>query len=93
MPSATQPTSPNGMLSDEIRMIRSVMLRVMELAEDSPDLGEMLKLLNTVSIASTRLAALLKTDRLLAKSDDLTTLLNDALAEMLEELNQPPVRE
>lgn len=87
MPPTPLPNSPHASLSDEIHMIRSVMLRVMELSDEDICLGELLKLLDSVSIASTRLASLLKADAQLSKKEDLTDALNRALAELLEEMD------
>ncbi|MCD4753756.1 MAG: hypothetical protein K8R40_11850 [Anaerolineaceae bacterium] len=78
----------SGVLRNEIQMIRGIMHRVMPLVDEGCSLQEMLKLLDSLSMASTRLATLLKTDLQLSQKDDLADALNEVLAEMLEEMNQ-----
>ena len=78
----------SGVLRNEIQMIRGIMQRVMPLVNEGCSLQEMLKLLDSLSMASTRLATLLKTDVQLSQKDDLADALNEALAEMLDEMNQ-----
>ncbi|MCD6476336.1 MAG: hypothetical protein J7K85_08785 [Anaerolineaceae bacterium] len=78
----------SGVLRNEIQMIRGIMQRVMPLINEGCSLQEMLKLLDSLSMASTRLATLLKTDLQLSQKDDLADALNEALAEMLDEMNQ-----
>ena len=79
-------STPQPSLGEEIRLIRAVMLRVQNLLDEGSSLDELLKLLNSVSLASTRLAKLLQTDVLLSKQEDLTEVLNAALAALLEEM-------
>jgi len=74
-------------LQGEIHMIRSIMQRVMSLIDEGHGLTEMLKLLDSLSMASSRLATLLKTDLQLNQQDDFGDILNEALAELLEEMN------
>lgn len=66
-------------LSDEIAMLREVLFNVADLTsqERSPD--EMLKLLDKISQACTRLGTLLKTNLQLTPADDLTQAFNQAI--------------
>ena len=87
----TQPTPEptHGALAAEIRMVREVIRRVKEISEDEePSLKDYLKLLEGLSLASTRVASLLKTDRQLTGSSDFTDTLNEALEELYKELNE-----
>ena len=89
---ATQPPSPEqapvaSVLAAEIRMVREVIRRAKEMAEEEePSLKEYLKLLEGLSLASTRVASLLKTDRQLNEGADMTDTLNEVLEELYEEL-------
>ncbi|MBN2047764.1 MAG: hypothetical protein JW750_07985 [Anaerolineaceae bacterium] len=74
-------------LFDEIHMIRGIMQRVMALADEGRTLPELLRVLDTLSMASTRLATLLKTDAQFSKQEDVAAALNLALAELLDEMN------
>lgn len=80
------PPNPGG-LQAEIHMLRGLIQRVMALVDEGHSLQEMLKLLDGLSMASTRLARLLQTDIQLSQKDDLVDVLNEALAELLEEMN------
>ena len=85
---ATQTPSPSlsSELCEEIRMVRAVMQLVMSMTDEPHTLAELLKLLDSLSMASTRLATLLKADRQLSKTEDLSEALNEALAELLNEM-------
>lgn len=87
MPPTFSPNSPNASLSDEINLVRSVLLRVKEISNEEYDLGDLLKLLNSVSLAGTRLAKLLQADAQLSKKEDLTDALNRTLAKLLDEMD------
>lgn len=81
--------SAHGALAAEIRMVREVIRRVKEISEEEePSLQDYLKLLEGLSLASTRVASLLKTDRQLMGSSDFTDTLNEALEELYAELNR-----
>lgn len=98
----TQPPFPDenpihGELAAEIRMVREVIRRVKEMSEEEePSLLDALKLLEGLSLASTRVAALLRTDRQLNGKDQeaslLTDTLNDALEELYKELNEETLK-
>ena len=88
----TQPSSkdsgqPFGLV-DEIAMLRSVMKLVEEHAQKgNDDLNDLVKILDTLGQASTRLCTLLKTDRQLStQGSDAARALNDALTEVIREL-------
>lgn len=95
---ATQPPSPEGLAQDplatgalavEIRMVREVIRRAKEMAEEEePSLKDYLKLMEGLSLASTRVASLLKTDRQLNEGSDFTNVIDEALAELYEELRR-----
>lgn len=87
MPPTPQPNATPASLSDEIHLVRSVLLRVKEISDADYDLGDLLKLLNSVSLAGTRLAKLLQADAQLSKKEDLTDALNRTLAELLDEMD------
>lgn len=67
-------------------MVRAVIRRVMALADNGHSLSELLKLLDTLSKASGRLATLLKAERTLCEDLDVASALKRALADVLEEL-------
>lgn len=75
-------------LDDEIAMLRVATRRVLELAVDNEDLTTATELLSSLGHASTRLASLLKTKRLIApdRQHDLTRSISDALAAVVKEL-------
>jgi hypothetical protein len=75
----------NG-LEDEIRMIRLIIRRVLNLADEGRSLDEVLKVLDTVGRASTRLAGLLKAADALDKKQGLAAALSQAISEVTEEL-------
>lgn len=80
----TQPAA----LRDEILMLRSVMRRVMALADEGRPLAELLHILDSLSKASNRLANLLKAERQLDENQDVAEALNEALAEVIRELGE-----
>jgi two-component sensor histidine kinase len=76
-------------LDDEIRMLKVVARRVLESAEtESPDYEDMLKTLAVLGATSTRIAALMRTKKILAGEDTTTTAaISAALSEVIKELN------
>ncbi|NSW54227.1 MAG: hypothetical protein HPY85_17125 [Anaerolineae bacterium] len=88
MPPASLPTAPNPSLADEIALVRRLLQRVKALS-DSEDYGldDLLKLLNSVSLAGSRMARLLHTEAQLTKKEDLTEMLNRTLAQLLDEMD------
>jgi len=75
-------------LQDEIGMLRMVMRQVMSLADDGRSLNDLLHILDSLSQASTRLASLLKAERALGEEQELGSALNQALAEVIRELQR-----
>ena len=76
-------------LQDEIAMLREIMARVLALANDADDLETVQNLLGSLGVASSRLAGMLKTQRILTPSenDDLSNALATALSTVVKELN------
>ena len=75
---------PEG-LYEEISMLRAVIRRVDMLASEGCTLAELLRVLDTISIACTRLSALLKAEQSLCGGDDGTRKLIEAFNEAMEE--------
>jgi hypothetical protein len=82
---AEQGPLENG-LQDEIRMIRLIIRRVLNLADEGRSLAEVLHVLDTVGEASTRLAGLLKAADALDKKQGVAAALSQALSEITEEM-------
>lgn len=76
-------------LKEEIRMLRSVMRRVINLAEGGQSLDELLRVLDTFSSAATRLAKLLKAEQQFARdAENVGEILNQALSEVIDALKK-----
>jgi len=73
-------------LQDEIRMMRLIIRRVMNLADEGRSLAEVLRVLDSVGAASTRLARLLKAEGELDKKQGMAEALSQALAKVTEDL-------
>jgi hypothetical protein len=74
-------------LSDEINMLRVVTRRVMSLAQDAEDIEETTMLLGALGMAATRLAGLLRTQKMLGQQqDDTNQAISDALASVIAEM-------
>ncbi len=77
-----------GDLHDEIAMLRIALRRVLDLSEGISDLGQAIRWLNTMSIASTRLASLVRTQRLLLGNDArIAETISQALSEVLKDFH------
>jgi len=87
-PRATpQKTSPETVLRDEIQMLRTMMRRVIALADEGRSLEELLRVLDTLSSAAARLTKLLKAEQEQKKeNENIGELLNQALSEVIETL-------
>ncbi len=59
-----------GDLQEEIQMMRVVTRRLLQVARECADVTELSSLLNTLGLASTRLAGLMKTQKLLEGTAD-----------------------
>lgn len=75
-------------LEEEITQVRDLIRRVSERAEAGLDTEDLLKVLQGVSLSSTRLAALLKSQRSLFDEQDSGAAINQALADLLREVSQ-----
>ncbi len=70
-------------------MLRSVMQRVIALAEEDQTLDELLRVLDIFSSASTRLAKLLKTEQEFTRdAENFGAGLNQVLSEVIETLKK-----
>jgi hypothetical protein len=85
---AGTPVQEASELREEIAMLRGVMRRVEALTADDCSLAELLRILSTLGQASTRLATLLKAEKMLDASQDVSQVLNQAIEEVLQELKQ-----
>ena len=74
-------------LADEIAMLRVVTRRVLELANGMNDLESGINLLGVLGLASTRLASLLKVQKMLGGEEDneISKAISLALSEVIEE--------
>ena len=61
-----------GDLQEEIQMLRVVTRRLLQAAKSCKDVGELSNLLNTLGLAATRLAGLMKTQKFLGGNEDHT---------------------
>lgn len=86
---ASGPCEPAGQsLSGEIAMLRALLCRVRELAEEEHGLEEMLRILEVASLSSSRLANLLKAQRQLDAGQNPADQLTEAMAAKIEELSK-----
>ena len=70
-------------LQDEIRMMRLIVRRVLELADEGLALAEVMRVLDTVGRASTRISGLIRQQKLLGAGDqDVAKALSQALSEV-----------
>jgi hypothetical protein len=73
-------------LTDEINMMRVVIRRVVSLAEEGRPPDELLTILDTLGIASQRLANLLKTKKSLENNGDASNEMQKCLDEVIHDL-------
>jgi hypothetical protein len=83
VPQSAEPTSE---LREAVEMLRLLMRRAAELADQCQTLNDLLKLLDVYGKTGTRLGQLLRAERQLDQSADTGALLSQALSEALEEL-------
>jgi hypothetical protein len=76
--------APPEDLRDEIELLRVIIRRVSLLADEGRTLEELLRVLNTTSIACTRLAGLIKAQHSL--EEDSGTALSEALKAVLSDM-------
>ena len=75
-----------GDLQEEIQMMRVVIRRVLEAASECKNVGELSNLLNTLGLASTRVAGLMKTQKFLGgNGDNALEAISEAVDDMLKE--------
>jgi len=87
-PKAIEPLSE--IQKDVITIVRSVLRRVMNLADEAKTLDENLRFLDRVSIAGTRISSMIKTEHSMGSkggfSDQVDQALREAILELGEEL-------
>jgi len=69
-------------------MLRAIIRLLRELAYEERPLPERLRIYDALGRQATRLGTLVKTERQLGEGQDLTGTLNQALAEVIDELSQ-----
>ncbi len=80
-------TNPGGdSLTEEIRILRSIIRQVASMTGDDRPPNDLLDILRTVGEASARLATLIKAQHELVSSADLPSALNQTLALIVEEM-------
>ncbi|MEI8132170.1 MAG: hypothetical protein WCG34_07040 [Leptolinea sp.] len=75
-------------LQSAVSMLQCLLPRVVELADEGKSLKELLQILDTVGKTSSRLSALLKTQKQMTGGENLADFLNQALAEVVQELGE-----
>ena len=71
---------------EEIEMMRVVTRRLLKMARGCKDIGELITVLNTLGMASTRLAGLMRTQKFLGGNRDrFDEFVDRAIEEVLEE--------
>lgn len=86
-PALTTKISPvTDSLQEEIDMLRALMRMVEKLADEGKSLGEMLKMLDILGKSSTRLASLLRAQKVLCEEREFGSVFNQALSEVIEEM-------
>jgi hypothetical protein len=73
-------------LQTGVSMLQSLLPRVIELADEGKSLKELLQILDTVGKTSSRLSTLIKNQKQLSGGENLADFLNQALAEVVQEL-------
>ncbi len=75
-----------GDLQEEIQMMRVVTRRLLQAAKTCKDVGELSNLLNTLGLASTRVAGLMKAQKFLGGDQDNTLdVISAAIDDVLKE--------
>lgn len=90
-PETAQPRSKppkNGKLSDEIRLVRTLIRQAEARANECGSLEELLDTLDTVAKASASLAGLLKTEKALEENESASDYVKAALNEIREEMKR-----
>lgn len=76
---------PPEALQDEIAMLRIINRRVVDMAEDGKSPDEILEFYNFIALTSMRLSTLLRTQKLLLKTDSAADDLLQALDKVIDE--------
>lgn len=71
-----------------VATIKNLMVQVVDLANDETNLKLLMQVLDTLGKTSSRLSALLKDRKALAGGEDLADFLNQALAEVVQEMGE-----
>ncbi len=73
-------------LHSAVTIMQDLLLRVVALADEGKSLKELLQILDTVGKTSNRLSTLLKNQKQLTGGENLADFLNQALAEVVQEM-------
>jgi hypothetical protein len=92
----TIPTSPKEAIQDNavialhsaVTIMQDLLLRVVALADEGKSLKELLQILDAVGKTSNRLSTLLKNQKSLNGGENLADFLNQALAEVVQEMGE-----
>lgn len=74
-------------LIDEIHLLRILMRRLLEVSNDTEDLDQCLAVLKATSVAAARLTGMLRAQKLLGQSGDMSDLISQAIADVNQELD------
>ena len=74
-------------LIDEIHLLRILMRRLVELSNDTEDLDECLAVLKATSVAAARLTGMLRVQKMLSQSGDISDLISQAIVDVNQELD------
>jgi hypothetical protein len=94
--SKTTPNSPKEAIQDNavialhsaVTIMQDLLIRVVALSDEGKSLKELLQILDTVGKTSNRLSTLLKNQNALGGGDNLAEFLNQALAEVVQEMGE-----
>ena len=81
--------SPPEALHDEIDMLRIITRRVVDMAEEGKSPDEILEFYSFIALTTMRLSSLLRTQKLLEKSENTTDTLLSALEKVIQERLKP----
>jgi hypothetical protein len=79
-------------LHSAVSMLQCLLPRVVELADEGKSLKELLQILDIVGKTSSRLSSLVKTQKQMTGGENLADFLNQALAEVVQELGETTSR-
>lgn len=81
-------TEDNGSLAEEIDMLRGLLQRTLASPIDEDNLSELLHTLDTLSKVCLRVSNLIRAERKLENNEHLSSALNNALSQILSDLDQ-----